>query len=80
VHVTALEKDINGRRPEAQGLVIEFGGDQILLAIPGIIRNAHQFAPYRIVIGVGALPDCAYNCAEHSFDIHRVILILRIVV
>jgi hypothetical protein len=44
VHVTALEKDINGRRPGAQGLVIEFGGDQILLAIPGIIRNADQFA------------------------------------
>ena len=45
VHVTALqkEKDINGRRRGAQRLVIEFGGDQILLAIPGVIRKAEQF-------------------------------------
>jgi len=38
------EKDINGRRRGAQRLVIEFGGDRILLAIPGVICTAEQFA------------------------------------
>ena len=44
--MTALEKeeDINVRRYSAQGPVVEFGGDQILLAIPGIIRKAKEFA------------------------------------
>ncbi len=46
VHVTALEKerDINRRRHGPQRLVIEFGGDQILFAIPGVIRKAEQSA------------------------------------
>ncbi len=42
VHVTALEKekDIVGRRPGAQRLVIEFGGAP---DIAGVIRKAEQF-------------------------------------
>ena len=66
VHVTALEKqkDIKVRRPGAQRLVVEFGGDQILLAIPCVIRKAEQFF-LRLASRHGA-----DNCAERSFDIH----------
>ena len=46
IHVTALEKeqDIKVWRHGVQRPVIEFGGDQILLAIPSVIRKAEQFA------------------------------------
>ena len=46
VHVTALEKekDIDVRRDRAQGPVVKFGGDQILLAVPGLVRKAQKFA------------------------------------
>jgi hypothetical protein len=46
VHVTALEKqeDINVRQRGAQSLIVKFGGGRILLAIPGRIRKAEQFA------------------------------------
>ena len=46
VHVTALEKekDIDVRRDRAQGPVVKFGGDQILLVVPGLVRKAQKFA------------------------------------